>query len=121
MILGIGVDVVEIDRIAAAAEHPRFASRILTVLELEALAQEPDRVRFLAGRWAMKEAIKKACPWLHSWHAAEITRGTHGEPRAHVFGIDHSERVHVSLTHERGLVVAMALREQYYDVARLSI
>ncbi|KAJ3556852.1 hypothetical protein NP233_g11886 [Leucocoprinus birnbaumii] len=68
MLLGIGVDIVHILRIAAIvkrqAEH-KFARRILSTNELEqwALLQSNDnhnRVQFLAVRWAVKEAAYKA-------------------------------------------------------------
>lgn len=65
MILGIGVDVVHVPRIAAliARRGPeRFAQRILSNEELHSWKSihEGDRSRFLAVRWAVKEAAYKA-------------------------------------------------------------
>ncbi|KAK0486884.1 4'-phosphopantetheinyl transferase [Armillaria luteobubalina] len=65
MILGIGVDVVHVPRIAAlvARRGPeRFAQRILSNEELLSwkTIHEGDRSRFLAVRWAVKEAAYKA-------------------------------------------------------------
>ncbi|KAK0468283.1 4'-phosphopantetheinyl transferase [Desarmillaria tabescens] len=65
MILGIGVDVVHLPRIAAliARRGPeRFAQRILSNEELQSwkAIHEVDRARFLAVRWAVKEAAYKA-------------------------------------------------------------
>ncbi|KAK0206474.1 4'-phosphopantetheinyl transferase [Desarmillaria ectypa] len=65
MILGIGVDVVHLPRIVAliARRGPeRFAQRILSNEELQSwkTIQEGDHARFLAVRWAAKEAAYKA-------------------------------------------------------------
>ncbi|KAK0453557.1 4'-phosphopantetheinyl transferase [Armillaria borealis] len=65
MILGIGVDVVHVPRIAVviARRGPeRFAQRILSNEELQSwkTIHEGDRSRFLAVRWAVKEAAYKA-------------------------------------------------------------
>ena len=63
MITGIGIDNVEISRIARALRQPRFAPKVLTKAELtryENLASLSRRSEFLAGRWAAKEAFAKA-------------------------------------------------------------
>lgn len=62
MIFGVGTDIVSVPRIAAAwrrFDH-RFAERILTPHELALFADTRDGVRFLARRFAAKEAIAKA-------------------------------------------------------------
>ena len=59
MILGIGTDIVEIERVAAVlsrhGEH--FSERVFTANET---AQAHDRISYFAGRWAAKEAAAKA-------------------------------------------------------------
>lgn len=62
MIVGVGVDVVEIARVARALDrHPRFAERVFTKAERDASAQRGmGAVAYLAKRWAAKEAISKA-------------------------------------------------------------
>ncbi|KAG7449296.1 4'-phosphopantetheinyl transferase [Guyanagaster necrorhizus] len=65
MILGIGVDVVHLPRIAALIARrgqERFAQKILSNEELQSwrAIHERDRARFLAVRWAVKEAAYKA-------------------------------------------------------------
>ncbi|MDO4669985.1 MAG: holo-ACP synthase [Aerococcus sp.] len=62
-ILGIGIDLVEIERIKAANANPRFIERLLTESEkadYQELTSERRRWEFLAGRWASKEAFAKA-------------------------------------------------------------
>lgn len=62
MIFGVGTDIVMVARIAAAWERfgMRFARRILTPHELDALETARDPVRYLARRFAAKEAMAKA-------------------------------------------------------------
>ncbi len=62
MIFGIGTDIVLVSRIEAAWTRfgQRFAERILTPSELALFADTRDKVRFLARRFAAKEAMAKA-------------------------------------------------------------
>src|SRR2546430_16204482 len=62
MILGVGLDVVEPQRIARAlALHGgRFEERVYTAAELATCADRADRAQALAGRFAAKEALLKA-------------------------------------------------------------
>lgn len=62
MIFGIGTDVVEVARIAASIEEfgDAFAKRILAESELDAYQQSHLKARFLAKRFAAKEAFSKA-------------------------------------------------------------
>lgn len=107
MISGLGIDVVEVARIAKAMEHPRFLARILTPREREH-CRSPQQV---AGRWAAKEAVRKALgpvPMLE----IEITNGPGGEP---VLGLPGSaamgRRCLVSIAHERSVAVAVVTVE----------
>lgn len=62
MIVGIGTDLVEIARIATlmTKRNEVFAKRILAQQELERFKQHGQPEKFLAKRWAAKEAISKA-------------------------------------------------------------
>lgn len=62
MIFGIGTDIASMARISAAVERhgQAFAERILTAPELIEYAQQAHPVRFLAKRFAAKEALAKA-------------------------------------------------------------
>ena len=60
-ILGMGTDIVQISRILTAMDmQQRFAKRILTDTELELFNQLKQPERYLAKRWAAKEAAAKA-------------------------------------------------------------
>ncbi len=65
MITGIGMDIIELERIAGSIKrNSRFPDRILTSGEKEqflTLGNDHRRTEFLAGRFAAKEAFAKAC------------------------------------------------------------
>ncbi|MFB2530782.1 holo-ACP synthase [Paracoccus sp. p4-l81] len=62
MILGIGSDLANIDRIAAVLDRhgDRFRNRVFTPTELARAARRPHEAATLAKRWAAKEACSKA-------------------------------------------------------------
>jgi holo-[acyl-carrier protein] synthase len=128
MIYGIGVDVVEIDRIEAAYARfgERFARRILGPAELERYHARRARsdargLAYLATRFAAKEAISKAlglgmrAPM--TWRAVEILNDPSGRPLALAQGglrefVRHKRlRLHVSVTDERTIATAYAIAE----------
>lgn len=124
MIFGIGTDIVEISRIEALWERygERFAARILSERELPAclLARQPARL--LAKRFAAKEAFAKAVGSgiRHpvSFQRISITHDGLGKP---VLQFDETLRLylaqlginghHLSLSDERGMVVAFVVLE----------
>ena len=63
MIYAIGHDIVENQRIAAVVARygQRSVARLLTALELEIYAVREDKIKFIAKRFAAKEAFAKAC------------------------------------------------------------
>ena len=115
MILGIGIDVVDIARFGTTLERtPRLRTRLFT---------ESERSRSLtslAARFAAKEALAKAlgAPKGMSWLDAEIVNEATGDPRfdlrgsvlarAHELGV---ASVHVSLSHDAGIASAMVVLE----------
>ncbi|MGC5013797.1 holo-ACP synthase [Streptosporangium sp. DT93] len=115
MIIGIGVDVVDVARFAATlARTPALRARLFTVAE-GALATES-----LAARFAAKEAVAKAlgAPPGLAHLDAEVLRGEHGRPELRVTGrvADVARdlgvtRWHVSLTHDGGVAVAYVIAE----------
>lgn len=114
-VVGIGVDVVDVDRFVAAAERtPGFVARVLTEEERDGHRQS------LAARFAAKEAIAKAlgAPRGLQWHDAIVRSEPNGRPRLDVVGTvaracaeQAVARVHLSLTHDAGVAVAMVVLE----------
>ena len=91
MIAGIGTDIIRIDRIAAAlGRHgDRFAEKILGPQELEKYHRRKAKVeargiRFLATRFAAKEAFSKAIGlgmrMPMTWRAAQFLNAPSGQP-----------------------------------------
>ncbi|HEU4530625.1 MAG TPA: holo-ACP synthase [Steroidobacteraceae bacterium] len=127
MIFGIGIDVLESARIARVHEKygEHFVQRLLLPQELEQLRRTARPARFLAMRFAAKEAIVKAMGtgfahgmWIrdvgvvqNSWGRPEVIYSERGERVRDGLGIGEG---HVTLTDEAGLVVAVAvlLRKQ---------
>ncbi len=118
-IVGVGVDVVEIDRFAAALERrPRIAERCFTDAERAYCSAKPSPPQHYAARFAAKEAVGKALGiGMTRWREVEVVRGRgaptialHGRyaRRAEELGVD---RVHVSLTHGRDAAMAFAVVE----------
>jgi holo-[acyl-carrier protein] synthase len=122
MIFGIGVDVLETRRIAHTLERfgARFIERLLLPQEQAQLARTERRERFVAMRFAAKEAIVKAMGtgfahgmWIrdvgvvqNAWGKPEIIFSARGEKLRRRLGIGEG---HVTLTDEAGLVVAVAV------------
>ena len=125
MIFGIGVDVLEAARVKKVydkyGEH--FVARLLLPGEREQLGKTKRTERFLAMRFAAKEAIVKAMGtgfahgiWIrdvgvvqNAWGRPEVVYSERGEKMRQALGIGAG---HVTLTDEAGLIVAVAVLEK---------
>lgn len=106
MILGLGIDAVDVARIGRAMQNPSFVHRILT--DQERLGcRTPESV---AGRWAAKEAIAKALGFPLSWQDVEISNDDKGRPVASA-PIEPGQKLLISITHEKSVAVAVAILE----------
>ncbi len=124
MIFGVGTDVLELSRIQATYDRfgDHFVQRILMEEELQLFRRSKQPVRFLAMRFAGKEATVKAMGtgfahgiWMRD---VGITSNEWGRPI--VIWSERGQRVcdrlgiatgHVSLTDDAGLVIAFAVVE----------
>jgi len=124
MILGTGIDLIEVARIAASFEKfgERFVNRILLPEEIAYCQKHKKLAPFLAVRFAAKEAISKAFGTgigaQLGWHDMEIRRKETGEPfvvlhgkGAELFAARGAQRLHISLTHTENYAVATAVLE----------
>ncbi len=124
MIFGVGTDVVELSRIQAAVDRfgDRFARRILMEEEFELYRASKWPVRFLAMRFAGKEAAVKALGtgfrhgvWIrdvgitsNDWGRPLIIWSERGKKVCDDLGAGNG---HVSLTDDAGLIIAFAVVE----------
>ena len=122
MIFGIGVDVLESSRVARTLERfgTRFIEHLLMPQEHAQLALTARPARFLAMRFAAKEAIVKAMGtgfahgmWIrdvgvvqNAWGKPEVVFSERGDAVRRNLGIGEG---HVTLTDERSLIVAVAV------------
>lgn len=122
MIFGIGTDVVQLERVEAVyARHgEHFVQRLLMPQEAAAFRGHKRPVRFLAMRFAAKEAIVKALGtgfahgvWIrdvgivpNAWGRPEVIWSERGRELRDRLGAGEG---HVTLTDEAGLVVAVAV------------
>jgi holo-[acyl-carrier protein] synthase len=123
VIAGLGVDIVELGRIRDVLERhgERFLKRILTEGEQRYCALHRDPVPHVAARFAAKEAALKALGtgWsggIH-WTDVEVVREASGKPTLLLHGEaaklqGPSACWHLSLTHDRGNAVAVAVLER---------
>ncbi|OEH93064.1 holo-ACP synthase [Bacillus solimangrovi] len=114
MIKGIGLDIVEIERIKRMMEKEKFILRILTNREQEKFQklQGHRRAEFLAGRFAAKEAFAKALGTgigtELSFQDIEILNEKNGKPVLYHSG---TANVHLSITHSHEYAAAQVIIE----------
>ena len=124
MIVGIGVDIVEIARLRSSMERFRksFARRIFTELEQEYCDARSDPYPHYAARFAAKEALFKALGtgWAQGvrWVDVEVRRDAAGPPALILRGeaerhanVLSARRFHLSLSHSGGNAVAVVILE----------
>jgi len=124
MIVGIGTDVVSIERIAGVLERhgERFLNRILTADERKRFDRTKQKASHLAKRWAAKEAFSKAIgTGIHApftWHSITVSRDPSGAPgivpdaaMADFLRGRGVKRSHLSLTDAAGVAVAFVVLE----------
>ncbi|GAA0115121.1 holo-ACP synthase [Clostridium senegalense] len=122
MIVGIGVDIVEIRRIKSAIErNSNFTRKILSDEELECIAKKPMNFQYIAGRFAAKEAISKALGTGFRQFGLKdlvIINDELGKPmvtlkeKANEVAKKHGQyKIHLSISHGEDNAVAYAILE----------
>lgn len=124
MILGTGIDIIEVTRIRQSYERfgERFVNRLLLPPEITYCQSHRDPAPFLAARFAAKEAISKAFGTgigaQLGWHDMEVCRKPSGEPYVvlhgggvKLFNERQAARVHLTLSHTEHYAAAMAVLE----------
>lgn len=122
MIIGIGTDIVEIDRINKAIKRtPNFINKLFTKKEIEYFISRKMRPEFIAGKFAAKESVAKALGTgfrKFGFRDIEIDKDELGKPLvllsggakeiADKFG---DYKLHLSISHGRENAIAYAILE----------
>jgi holo-[acyl-carrier protein] synthase len=116
MAAGVGIDLLEIDRMERALErHPRLAERVFTAAERDYAAARARPGRHLAARFAAKEAVVKALGLSGGFGLREIEVVAGEPPTVRLAGraaeAANDVDVRISLTHSRGNAAAVAIAE----------
>lgn len=117
---GIGVDVVDVDRMKFALERtPKIRQRLFTEREIAYCEKFRFAERHYAGRWAAKEAVTKALGCgLIQWNGVEVLRRPRQAPTVRIFGkIERfaalvgvrEEELQISITHSELSAVAVCI------------
>ncbi len=130
MIEGVGVDIVEVERLKQTVEKygESFLQKVFTPKELTYSRSKPDVHQHLAARFAAKEAFSKAFAtgWSGEfrWRDVEVSNDPLGKPSIVVRGEMKKKlgasQIHVSISHSDHAVVAVVLIEKPAEKARLA-
>jgi len=125
MIIGIGVDIVDIRRVRGILERQgeRFVRRVFTDAERDYCRAHRDPSAYFAARFAAKEALFKALGtgWAQgvTWRDAEVEREESGAPRLKLNGRAQklarelgARAVHISLSHSEEAAIAVVILEK---------
>lgn len=123
MIIGLGIDITELDRVKRSLDKfgERFMEKILTEKELK-LVPPKNPVPYLSARFAAKEAAVKALGTGFAegitFQCIEITRQDSGAPQLNFLGkaLERSHKmgvhnIHISITHGRDNAAAVVVLE----------
>ena len=121
MIVGIGVDVVDVPRFEATlARTPGMADRLFTAEERVTDLGHARTATSLAARFAAKEAVAKAlgAPTGMHWHDCQVIGDSDGRPWLRLSGTVEAaakeqgiDRWHLSLSHDGDVAVAYVVAE----------
>jgi holo-[acyl-carrier protein] synthase len=120
MVIGIGIDIIEIDRIKKSVDDygDQFLEKVYTPGELKYCLSKKNKYQHLAARFAAKEAIYKAISsnWDSEmgWQDMEIINAPNGMPEVKLKGnldkfISNEKSLKISMSHSRDYVACVAI------------
>lgn len=120
MVIGIGIDIIEIDRIKKSIDRfgERFLNKIFTETEIKYCDSKFNRYQHYAARFAAKEAIYKALAtgWKKqaNWKSMEIVNDSTGLPYVIIYGklkefIQDDKEIKISMSHSDNYVTCVAI------------
>lgn len=123
MVLGIGIDIIEISRIKESVDrfNEHFLNKIFTQTELDYSLSKANKYQHLAARFAAKEAIAKALAtgWSQGfrWKDIEIYNEPNGMPEVNLFGklkefVGEEKALKITMSHSEHYVTCFAILYQ---------
>jgi holo-[acyl-carrier protein] synthase len=115
MIIGVGIDLIEVARVRKAIErNPRFVDRVFTEREIRYSEGKKSRFEHLAGRFAVKEAFFKAIGRRIAWVDIETTNLDSGRPQVTLLAKNEYgfTRSHVTISHTAEYATAVVVLEK---------
>ncbi len=123
MIFGIGIDIIEIERIKKSYDRfgEQFLEKIFTKTEQEYSLTKASKYQHLAARFAAKEAIAKALAtgWAQGfrWKDIEIYNEKSGMPKVRLFGklkefVGEDKELQITMSHSENYVTCFAILYQ---------
>ena len=123
MIIGVGVDIVQVDRIARSIENQKFLDKIFTDGEKKYLAKKNFNHQTAAGLFAAKEAVSKSLgTGILGFNITdiEIIKDEFDKPEIllhnNALQISKSkgiDKINISISHEKDYAIAFAVSERY--------
>jgi len=115
MIVGTGIDIIEVNRIRRLAEkNSRFIQRIFTPEELSYCIKKRNKYQHLAARFAAKEAFFKALGRRIGWKEVGIVNLSSGKPTLIITAKEPLpfQEAHVSVSHINDYAAAVVVLEE---------
>lgn len=120
MVLGLGIDIIEIDRIKKSIElyGERFLNKVFTPEEIRYCSSKFNKFQHFAARFAAKEAVYKALAsgWQAGlrWKDIEIQNDAAGMPSINTSGklksfLTDDTQLRISLSHSKNYVTSVAI------------
>ncbi len=122
MILGIGIDIIEVARISKSIQRKGFKEKIFSKLEIDYCEKKANMAERFAARFAAKEAFLKALgTGLRSgmaFNEIEVVNDEQGKPSIRTLGVTSQtikemgiKTIHLSLSHTKKMAVASVVIE----------
>lgn len=108
--MGIGIDIVEINRFKKIRHLDRFLELVFSPCERSELRSHSNPYAFIASRFAVKEAVIKAVPFQVIFRDIEIRKDKDNQPYVNFLNNHRADTgaCHVSLSHSEYSAVGMA-------------
>jgi holo-[acyl-carrier protein] synthase len=119
MIIGMGIDLAEVERYQfSAAERERFGRKVYTEEEMSYAMRKRHWAERLAGFYAAKEATRKAFGHAIPWRDVGVTHERSGRPAIALFGKSAAltelrgvRAIHLTITHTAKMAAAVVVLE----------